>query len=110
MKGRVWFGKRTSLNPITGDMIVPFAIFAADANGKFTINRTGHYLVDEFDRLYSGKLHQQPPWKDWVSELDFLGDKVGGAFAGETNLHEYEKEIDGLAATYEQLRGLISKN
>ena len=27
-----------TLNPITEDMIVPFAIFAADENGKFTIN------------------------------------------------------------------------
>jgi transglutaminase superfamily protein len=110
MKGRVWFGKRTSLNPITEDMIVPFAIFAADADGRFTINRTQHYLVDEFDRLYGGKLHQQPLWQEWLSEIDFLDDKVGGAFAGKTNLHDYEKEIDGLAATYEQLRAVIHEN
>ena len=110
MKGRVWFGNRTSLNPITEDMIVPFAIFAADANGKFTINRTRHYLVDEFDRLYAGKLHEQPLWKDWVFEIDFLDDKVEGAFAGETNLHEYEKQIDDLATTYERLRTVILKN
>ena len=32
-------------------LIVPFAIFAADEN-KFTINRTQHYLVDELDHLY----------------------------------------------------------
>lgn len=109
MKGRVWFGKRTSLNPITEEMIVPFAIFAADTDGKFTINRTRHYLVDEFDRLYGGKLHQQALWKDWMSEIDFLDDKVGGAFAGETDLHEYEREIDDLAAIYERLRTAFQK-
>src|SRR5215813_2421261 len=110
MKGRVWFGKRVTLNPITEDMIVPFAIFAADDEGKFTINRTQHYLVDEFDRIYGGNLHRQPIWKEWLAEIDFLDDKVGGAFAGKTNLHDYEKEIDALAATYEQLRTVTSRN
>ncbi|HEY8225488.1 MAG TPA: transglutaminase-like domain-containing protein [Pyrinomonadaceae bacterium] len=104
MKGRVWFGKRSTLNPITEDMIVPFAIFAADENGKFTINRTQHYLVDEFDRLYGGKLAKHPSWKQWTEAIDFLDDKVAGAFAGTTNLHDYEVQIDALAAIYEQMR------
>jgi Transglutaminase-like superfamily len=104
IKARVWFGKRFSLNPDAEEMIVPFAIFAADADGKFTINRTQHYLVDEFDRIYSGKLHNLPAWKQWVSMLDLLGDKVQGALSGTTNLQEYESQIDSLAATYEELR------
>ena len=109
MKGRVWFGKRSTLNPITDDMIVPFAIFAADADGKFTINRTQHYLVDELDRLYGGRLHENPHWKQWTAALDLLDDKVAGAFAGSINLHEYEAQIDSLAAIYEQLRLSVSK-
>lgn len=104
MKGRVGFGKRFTLNPITEDMIVPFAVFAADADGQFTINRTQHYLVDEFGRLYGRKLQKQQAWKQWVEMLDLLDDKVAGAFAGTINLHEYESQIDSLAATYEQLR------
>ncbi|HEY2712739.1 MAG TPA: transglutaminase-like domain-containing protein [Chthoniobacterales bacterium] len=104
MKGRVWFGPRSSLNPDAVDMIVPIAIFAADANGKFTIDRTKHYLVDEFDRLYDGRLHEQPAWQQWVAMLDILSQKVEGAFAGKINLHEYESQIDTLAATYDQLR------
>ena len=110
LKGRVCFGKRSSLNPITEDMIVPFAIFAADANGKFTISRTHHYLVDDFDRLYGGKLHQQEAWDDWVRQVDFLDSKVGGALAGSINLHDYEKEIDALAMTYDRLRAGLQKN
>jgi hypothetical protein len=106
MKGRVWFGERRTLNPITVDMIVPFAIFAADADGKFTINRTQHYLVDEFDRLYQGKLRASPAWERWAALLDLLDDKVAGAFAGNVNLHEYESQIDSLAETYEQLRAV----
>ena len=103
-KARVGFGKRFTLNPITEDMIVPFAVFAADADGKFTINRTQHYVIDEFDRLYAGALHRQPAWKKWTDTIDLLDDKVGGAFAGKINLHEYEAQIDSLAATYEELR------
>jgi Transglutaminase-like superfamily len=109
MKGRVVFGKRFSMNPITEEMIVPFAIFAADEDGKFTINRTQHYLVEEFDRLYDGKLHKVPAWQEWTKSLDLLDDKVAGAFAGRVNLHEYESQIDSLAETYEQLRASASK-
>lgn len=104
MKGRVGFGKRYTLNPITDDMIVPFAIFAADADGKFTINRTQHYLVDEFGRLYGNKLKKLPAWKRWIEMVDLLDDKVAGAFAGTINLHEYETQIDSLATTYDKLR------
>jgi hypothetical protein len=104
LKGRVWFGKRASLNPITEEMIVPFAIFAADDSGKFTIDRTQHYLIDEFDKLYGGKLEKSPAWNDWISGVRFLGPKVGGTFAGTTNLHDYEAQIDSLADTFERLR------
>jgi len=107
MKGRVWFGKRVTLNPLTDDMIVPFAVFAADDSGKFTINRTQHYVIDEFDRLYNGKLSKLPEWNRWVTLVDLLDDKVGGAFAGSINLHEYESEIDELATVYEQLRAAM---
>jgi hypothetical protein len=110
MQGRVGFGKRLSLNPITNDMIVPFAVFAADANGKFTINRTQHYLVQELDTLYDGKLHTYPAWKQWTALLDQLDDKVEQALAGELNLHDYESQIDSLAATYEQLRASFQGN
>jgi len=107
MKGRVWFAKRVTLNPLTDDMIVPFAVFAADDSGKFTINRTQHYVIDEFDRLYDGKLSKLPEWNRWVTLVDLLDDKVGGAFAGSINLHEYESEIDELATVYEQLRAAM---
>lgn len=104
MEARVGFGARSGPNPDAPDMIVPIAIFAADADGNFTVDRTRHYLVDEFDRVYDGRLHDLPAWKPWVALLDRLDDKVGGAFAGRINLHDYEPDIDSVAATYEQLR------
>jgi Transglutaminase-like superfamily len=104
MKGRVWFGQRHSLNPDAEDMIVPIAIFAADAAGKFTIDRTQHYLIDELDRLSSGKLHDNPAWQRWVALLDAVSPKVKEAFAGTFDLHQAESEIDELASTYDRLR------
>lgn len=104
MKARVWFGPRASLAPDAAEMIVPIGIFAADDHGGFTIDRTRHYLVDEFDRLYAGKLHTLPAWERWVALLDQLDGRVKGAFAGTTNLHQSEARIDRLAATYDELR------
>jgi len=104
LRARAVFGKRFSLNPITSEMIVPFAIFAADDSGKFTIDRSRHYMIDEFDRFYKGRLHQHPAWTKWTETLALLDPEVAGAFAGTTNLHDYEAQIDSLAETYEQLR------
>jgi hypothetical protein len=109
MKGRVAFGKRATLNPLTEDMIVPFAIFAADAEGKFTINRTQHYLVEQFIRLYKNEFHDQRAWQQWTAALDFLDGRVAGAFAGNVNLHDSEAEIDSLALTYEELRAIAQE-
>src|SRR5262249_42889337 len=91
-------------NPITEQMIVPFAIFAADDTGKFTIDRSRHYLIDEFDRLYHGRLHREPAWKDWVAGVELLSPKAAGAFAGTVNLQDYETQIDSLADTTDRLR------
>lgn len=104
LKARVWFGRRSSLNPDAPEMIVPFAIFAENAAGEFTIDQTRHSLVEGFDRIYGNKLHESAAWNEWVTMLDFLSQKVKGAFAGSVNLLEYAPEIDRLAATYEQLR------
>lgn len=110
MAGRVGFSKRSGPSPDIADMIVPFAIFAADADGNFTINRTQHYLVDEFDREHHNKLHDLPPWKQWTALLGQLAGKAEGAFAGTTNLHDSAPQIDQLAATYEQLRSAYLKS
>jgi hypothetical protein len=86
---------------------VPFAVFAADESGKFTINRTQHYVIDECDKMYDGKLHKLGAWRQWVTLVDLLDDKVAGAFAGSVNLHDYESQIDELAVVYDQLRANV---
>ena len=104
LEARAGFGKRFTLDPISEDMIVPFAIVAADEKGAFSINRSQHYMVEEFGRLYPGRLDNLHAWGDWVRLLDELDDKAIGAFNGEVNLHDYEKTIDSLAEVYSELR------
>ena len=104
LEARAGFGKRFTLDPISEDMIVPFAIVAADEKGAFSINRSQHYMVEEFGRLYPGRLDNLHAWGDWVRLLDELDDKAIGAFNGEVNLHDYEKTIDSLADVYSELR------
>ena len=82
----------------------PFAVFAADAEGRLTENRTSFYVIDGFDRLYGEQLRSLPAWPDWVRLVDELDDKALGAFRGEIDLHESRAQIESLAATYDRLR------
>lgn len=109
LKARVGFGPRSGPHPDAPDMIVPIAIFAMDAEGKFTIDRSRHYLVDEFDKLYGGKLHKLSSWKRWKELIDRLNPKVLGAFARSIDLHDSEADIDEFANVYDSLRNSIRK-
>ncbi len=100
---RLGFGERFTLDPSSEDMIAPFAIFGWEEDGRVE-DRTAHYAVEGFDRLYDGRLSELPAWAEWVQLLDELGDKALGAFRGEVNLHDSEAQIDALARTYERLR------
>jgi hypothetical protein len=104
LEARAGFGKRFTLDPISEDMIVPFAIVAADEKGEFSINRTQYYMVEGFGGLYPNRLDKLPAWKDWVRLLDDLDDKAIGAFKGEINLHDDEETIDKLADVYAKLQ------
>ncbi len=98
---RLGFGERRTLDPSSADMIAPFAIFAEDG---LTVDRSRHYLVEGFDRLYGGRLGRLDAWERWVELIDELGRAARGAFLGEVNLHDYDARIAELAVTYERLR------
>ena len=104
LASRLGFGERFSLDPTSEDMIAPFAVFAEGEAGDLTVIRTTHYVVEGFDRLYSGQLHTLPAWPDWVRLVEELDDAALAAFRGEANLHESEAEIDALATTYARLK------
>jgi len=103
LAARLGFGERFTLDPSSEDMIAPFAIFARE-DGDLTQDRTAHYVVEGFDRLYDGRLSELPAWADWVRLVEGLDPKALAAFRGEGNLHDSEAEIDELARAYERLR------
>lgn len=95
--------------PIVESMLVPIAVLAgAD-------DRSAYYLLDQFDRAYSGRLSTLPAWGAWRTVVGELGPVAGRAFAGEANLHERSEMIARAADTYDALRrqaaaaGLIPK-
>lgn len=104
LAARFGFGARFTLDPTSENMVVPFAVFAEDAEGDLTENRTAHYAIDGFDALYEGRLRTLPAWPDWVRLVEELDSQALGAFRGTVNLHEHAAQIDTLAATYDALR------
>jgi len=107
LKARAWFGKRVTIDTsLTNDMIAPFAVFVVSDSNKsvMTENRTQHYLVFAFDKLYNNKLSNLPSWTRWIQLLDELDDNAKAAFDGKVNLHDYSAQIASLADVYEQLK------
>lgn len=106
---RMRFGKRT-VSPVPAiaetsrEMIVPFVVVALESRGgKPVEDRSRHYLVEEFDAFYGGKLRRLPAWNAWVRDVDRLSPLAAGAFAGTTNLHEHASAIEELAQVYARL-------
>ncbi|MCA0377298.1 MAG: transglutaminase-like domain-containing protein [Gemmatimonadetes bacterium] len=94
-----------AVGPIAADMVVPFVVAAGvRRSGPYDIDRTRHYLVDAFDRIYGGKASALPSWPAWVRDVEALSVHARAAFAGQTNLHAHTADIAALAATYERLR------
>lgn len=104
LAARYGFGERFTLNPISKDMIAPFAIFALDEKGNTVENRTKHYAVGGFNDLYAKKLQTLPSWNQWQQGIELLAEKANEAFAGKTNLHDYTKDIHQLWQAYQQLK------
>jgi len=107
LKARAGFGERVTIDTnFTNDMIVPFAIFVVSTDKKSTMteNRTLHYLVEDFDKLYNNRLSTLPSWKTWVEKLNEINEPCRNAFEGKTNLHQYSKRIDEIGKTYLQLK------
>jgi hypothetical protein len=107
LKARAWFGERITIDTqFTRDMIVPFAVFVvSDTSKRFMVeNRTRHYLVDAFNKLYDNKLGQLPAWNQWVAGLNELDDVAQQAFSWKLNLHEYGEKIAKLGEVYRELK------
>lgn len=96
--------------PIAADMLVPFVILAQERRGRdFDEDRTEYYLVDQFNRLYGGRLSSLPSWTRWVEQVRELAPHARAAFEGKENLHAHTPEIAALRATYDALRKEASR-
>jgi hypothetical protein len=107
LKARAWFGQRVTIDTqLTRHMIVPFAIFVvSDTSKRFMAeNRTQHYLVHAFNKLYDNKLCKLPAWNQWVAGLNELDDLAQQAFSWKLNLHEHDKKIAKLGEVYAELK------
>ncbi|MBK7869403.1 MAG: transglutaminase domain-containing protein [Saprospiraceae bacterium] len=104
LAARYGFGNRFTLNPISEDMVAPFAVFASDDKGNFIENRSKHYAVEGFNNLYHKQLQALPSWNNWVQGIETLSVKAQEAFEGKTNLHDYTEDIHALWKTYYQLK------
>jgi len=108
-RGRLAFGARPppavpAVADTIKDMIVPVVVVTSRDAAGTRIDRSVHYLIDEFDRLYGGKAHTLPSWPKWQSAVNEFAPLAQRAFDGAANLHEYAALIDQLATTYEALR------
>jgi hypothetical protein len=94
---------------IMKDMIVPFVLVALETRStRKGEERSEHYLIDEFNRFYNGKLESLPAWPEWVSLVHKLSRSGALALAGEANLHQKEKSIVRFSLVYDELRKLVS--
>lgn len=93
-----------AVEPIAADMVVPFVVVAGDRRGgPYDADRTDHYLIEGFDRLYGARLSALPAWPRWVAAVRSLAPRARAAFEGRENLHAATADIAALKATYDAL-------
>ena len=90
--------------PIAADMRAPFVVLAQEnRSGTFDEDRTTFYLVDEFARLYKGRLASLPAWNAWVAAVNEVSPHARAAFEGKENLHQQTERIAYLKLVYDSL-------
>jgi len=104
LAARFGFGLRYTLNPISEDMIAPFAILILDEDRNLIENRSEYYAIEGFNQMYEGKLEVLPSWEKWTKGVRSLSKKAAAAFNGDVNLHEHTEEIKELWETYFALK------
>jgi hypothetical protein len=90
--------------PIGADRRAPFVVLAQERRANvFTEDRTTFYLIDEFNRLYHGKLATLPAWPAWIAAVREVSPHARGAFEGTENLHQQTAAIAHLKLVYDSL-------
>ncbi len=100
VEARLGFGARPDL---AAEMLVPFCVVVLDRQRVLGENRTVHYLVDQFNARYDGRLSELAGWTAWRDEVATLGEIGAQTFAGKHDLHGERERISSLYKTYLQL-------
>lgn len=110
ISARMAFNQRTispipEIAKVIEEMFVPFVIVVKEKrDSQPTEIRSQFYLIDGFNSFYKKKLSKLQTWKEWNEKVSKIADFGRGAFAGEINLHEHEKEIEEIWQAYEKLK------
>ncbi|HKE43490.1 MAG TPA: transglutaminase family protein [Steroidobacteraceae bacterium] len=89
---------------ILKEMIVPITVLVPATKEHAAIDRSQHYLIDEFGNSAGGRVKQLPSWPGWVNGIHEFAPLAAGAFAGKLNLHEHTDLIERLERIYSQLQ------
>jgi hypothetical protein len=115
ISARMKFNERT-ISPIpevakvVEEMFVPFVVVAKEKrNSKPSEIRSQFYLIEGFNSFYKKKLTKLEVWQEWSEKIVNFADTGRDAFAGEVNLHEREKDIEEIWATYQKLKEEATK-
>jgi hypothetical protein len=88
------------------DMYVPIVVLVSnDSENKMPeVSISRKYLIDGFSGFYSGRLEKLPTWSLWKARVDAFAPMALNAFAGRSNLHKQQKQIQELWRIYQQLK------
>lgn len=107
MRARVGFGARPVHHILPSrDMLVPVAIFALPADGKFenATDRSSFYLVEQLGSLYGDALTTRPEWAQWTQRVQTLSPVISQAFQGQINLHTRADELKAAGDLYRAMQ------
>ncbi|MEQ9230276.1 MAG: transglutaminase domain-containing protein [Cyclobacteriaceae bacterium] len=103
IEGRAALLDRVSIDPASNDMIIPIGIFSI-AEGEIDQNLTQKYVVNEWNKYYSGRLEKLEAWDDWSSQISHISSICQESFSGSINLHDYEFELAITLSIYQELK------
>lgn len=100
VEARLGFGVRPQA---ARAMIAPFGVAVVEG-GVLKESRSQHYLFDQFDKVYGGKLSGLSAWAVWQEVIGELAPLAEAAFEGRENLHERVHLMGRLVRAYGQLK------
>lgn len=104
IESRLAFERSETISPYSKDMIFPIGIYAIDSESEEFIDRSQHYIVDEFKGYYEEGFDKKPEWGVWEKQTMVLSRLGLKAFKGSYNLHDSASELEAVLSTFQALK------